>query len=70
LSRETPRDDLGFRIVNRASNQTVASVLERDNVAIRRVSENFQDFAGKDPVVSVKNSRAGFDDQSSHDDEW
>jgi len=40
LSRETPGDDLRFGIVNRTANQTIASVLKRNHVAIRRFSEN------------------------------
>ncbi len=66
LSRETPGDDLRFGIVNRTADQTIAPVLQRNHVAIRRLSEDFQHFAGKNPVVPVQNSRARFDDDSSH----
>ena len=45
LSRETPDDDLRFGIVNRTANQTIAPVLQRNHVAIRRFSENLEDFA-------------------------
>ena len=65
-SRKTARDNLRFRIVNRAPNQMIAAILERNHVAVDRISENLQDFAGKHPIVSVQNSRARFDDDSSH----
>ena len=45
LSRETPGNDLRFGIVNSTANQTIAPVLQRNNVAIRRFSENLEDFA-------------------------
>ena len=45
LSRETTGDDLRFGIVNRTANQTIAPVLQRNDVAIRRFSENLEDFA-------------------------
>src|SRR5207237_3520031 len=66
LSRETAGGDLRFGIVNRAADQTIAPVLQRNHVAIRRFSENLEDFAGKNPVVSVQDSRARFDNDSSH----
>src|SRR5947207_147806 len=44
----------------------ILTILERDDVPIHRISENFQHFAGKNPVVSMQNSRARFDDDSSH----
>ena len=45
--RKTPRHDLRFRIVNRAADQMVLAVFERNHVAVRRFAENFQDFARK-----------------------
>ena len=44
----------------------IAPVLERNHIAIGRFAENFQHLAGKNPVVSVQNLRARFDDESSH----
>ncbi len=44
----------------------IATVLERDDIAILRFSERFQDFAGKNPVVPVQNARARFNDEASH----
>ena len=62
LPGKSARHNLRLGIVNGAADQFVASVLERDHVAVLRFAKNFQDFTGKDPVVAVKNSRAGFDD--------
>ena len=64
--RETARNNLRFRIVNRAPNQMVFAVLERNHIAIHGISENLEHFAGKHPVVSMQNSRARFDNNSSH----
>ena len=66
LPRETPGDDLRFGIVNRTANQTIASVLQRNHVAIRRISENLEDFARENPIVPMQDARAGFDDEASH----
>src|SRR5207249_10770445 len=64
--REPARNDLRFGIVNGASDQMVVAVLERNHVAIRRISENLEHFAGKHPVVSMQNSRTRFDDKAGH----
>jgi hypothetical protein len=66
LSRETPGGDLRFGIVNRTANQTIASVLQRNHVAIGRLAENLKHLAGKNPVVSVQDARARFDDEAGH----
>jgi len=44
----------------------IFTILERDHIAVGGISKNFQNFAGKNPVVSVQNSRTWFDDDSSH----
>src|SRR5207253_5244324 len=64
--RETPRHDLRFGIVNGAADQVVTAVFERNHVPVVRFSEHLQYLAGKNPVVSVKNPCARFDDKSSH----
>ena len=66
LSRETAGGDLRFGIVNRTADQTIAPVLQRNHVAIGRFPENFQHLAGKNPVVSVQDSRARFDNEAGH----
>ena len=53
-----------LRIVNRAPDEVIPAVLERDDIAIVRRAEHLQDFAAEYPVVSVKNARARFDDES------
>src|ERR1044071_8670512 len=63
---ETARYNLRFRIVNGAADQAVLAVLERDHIAIRGISKNFQDLTGKNPIVSVQNSRTRFDNDSGH----
>src|SRR5206468_10608331 len=64
--RETPRNNLRFRIVNGAPDQMIFTVLERNRIAIRRISENLEHFAGKHPVVPMQNSRTRFDNNSGH----
>ena len=44
----------------------VPAVLERDDVAVVRRAEDFQDLAAKDPVVPVENARARFNDEAAH----
>ena len=65
-ARKTPRHDLRFAVVNRAPDQMVVPVFERNHIAIGRFAENFQHFAGKNPVVSMQNARARFDNDSGH----
>ena len=64
--RESPGHDLRFAVVNRAADQVISSVFQRNDVAIRRISERLQNFAGKHPIVPVQNSRARFDDEAGH----
>src|SRR6266446_1833011 len=64
--RETSGHDLRFRIVDRAADQMILAIPKRDHVAVRRTSKNLQHFAGKNPIVSVQNSRTWFDDNSTH----
>jgi hypothetical protein len=66
--RESPGDDLRFAVVNRAADQAVSSVLQRNNVAICRTSERLQHFTAENPVVPMENPRAGFDDDSCHEE--
>src|SRR5712691_8703846 len=70
LPRKTARHDLRPGIVNRAPDQTIAAILERNDVAVYWVAEYFQHLARKNPVVSVKNSGPRFDDDSCHGEEW
>ena len=70
LARKTARHDLRLGIVNRAPDQAIATVLERNDVAVYWVAEYFQHLARKNPVVSVQNSGARFDDYSCHGEEW
>ncbi len=65
-AREPPGHDLRFRVVDRAPDQMVATVLERDDIAVVRRAENFQDFPAEHPIVSVENPRARFNDESAH----
>src|SRR6185369_5391689 len=51
--RKSARHDLRFGIVNRAADQMITAILKRYDVAIRRLSENLQHFAGEDPIVPV-----------------
>ena len=44
----------------------VPAILERNHIAIGRISENLQNFGGKHPIVSVQNSRSRFDNDSGH----
>src|SRR5436190_23972735 len=44
----------------------IFTILERDHIAVGGISKDFQNFAGKNPVMSVQNSRTWFDDDSSH----
>jgi hypothetical protein len=45
----------------------VFAILERNHIAIRGISENLEHFAGKNPVVSVQDSRSRFDDDACHE---
>ena len=65
-AREPARHDLGFRIIDRAPDQVIPPVLERNDVAVVRPAEDLQDFAPKDPIVPVQNARARFHHQSGH----
>ena len=66
LPRKATRDNLRLGIVNRTADQTIAPVFQRNHVAIRRISENLQHLAGKNPVVAVQDVRAGFDNKAGH----
>jgi hypothetical protein len=45
----------------------IFAVLERNHIAIRGFSENLEHFAGKNPIVSMQNSRTRFDDDACHE---
>jgi hypothetical protein len=45
----------------------IFAVLERNHIAIRRISENLEHFAGKHPIVSMQDSRTRFDDDACHE---
>jgi hypothetical protein len=67
--REPARDNLRFRIVNRAADQVIFPILKGDNVAVGRISKNFKHFTRKHPVMSVQNARAWFNNDSGHEKE-
>ena len=52
-------DDLRLGIVDGGAERPVAEVLERDDVAGLGIAEGFLDFGGVNPLVTVKNARAG-----------
>src|SRR5438128_11752048 len=64
--RKTARHNLRFGIPDRAPKHPVPPVLDRNDVAIGRVTEDLQHLAGKNPVVSVQNPRPRSNDNSSH----
>ena len=65
-ARETSRHDLRFAVINRAANQMIFSVLERNDIDIAGIAKNLQDLSREHPIVSVKNARPRFDDKPSH----
>ena len=52
-------DDLRLRVVDGGAERAVAEVLEGDDVAGLGIAEGFLDLGGIDPLVTVKNARAG-----------
>src|SRR5581483_3287360 len=70
LSRDPACHDLRLGVVDRAPNELVPPVFQRNDISVGRIAKNLQDFTRKDPVVTMKNSRSGFDDHSSHGKEW
>src|SRR5205807_9219680 len=64
--RKTARHNLRFRIPHRAPKHSIAPILNRNNVAIGRITEDLQHLAGKNPVVPVQNPRPRSNDNSSH----
>jgi hypothetical protein len=61
-----PGHDLRFAVVNRAADQVISSVFQRDDVTVGGTTEDLQNFAGKHPVVAVQNARARFYDEAGH----
>ena len=68
-SREAPRHDLRFAVVNRAAEEVILAVLERDDIPIGGVAEHLQDLAGENPIVAVQDAGARFDDEAGHERE-
>jgi hypothetical protein len=64
--RIAPRNNQRFRLINRATNQAVFSILESDYIAVRRFSKSLHDLAGKHPIVTMKNSGSRFNNNSGH----
>ena len=71
-SRKSPRHDLRFAVINRAPDQPVFSILERNHIAVRRVAKDLQHLARKHPIVPVQDASARFDNKSGHiaEGEW
>ncbi len=65
-ARKSAGHDLRFGVVDRAPKKTVASILERDHVAVGGISKYLQDLTAEHPIVSVENSRARFNDKATH----
>ena len=65
-SRKTPGDDLRFGIVNRAAEQPVFSVFQRDDVAVGWIAKDLQHFAGENPIMAMEDAGARFDDEAGH----
>jgi phosphoribosylaminoimidazole-succinocarboxamide synthase len=63
---KTSCHDLRFAVVNRAPDQVILPVLERNDIAIGRAAENLQHFAREHPIVPVQNARPRFYDKSTH----
>jgi hypothetical protein len=59
-------DNLGLRVVDRYSQWPIFEVLECDKVAGFGIPEGFLDFRRIDPLVTVEDARAGFDDEAWH----
>ena len=56
-----------FAVINRAANQMIFSILQRNDVTIDGISERLQDLTGEYPIVPMQDSRARFYDEASHD---
>ena len=65
-ARKPARNDLRFGVVNRAAEKTVATILERDHIAVGGISKHLQHLAAEHPIVSMKNPRTRFNDKSGH----
>ena len=63
---ESAGDDLGIGIVDSGAQGAILEVFQRNNIARLRVSEGLLDFARVDPLVTVENPSAGFDNQAWH----
>src|SRR5262245_15382975 len=64
---EPARHDLRLGIIDRATDEMIASVLKRNNVAVLWLTEDLQHLTAKDPVVPMQNARSRLYHQSSHD---
>src|SRR5205823_2837686 len=65
-TREPAGHDLRSGIVNRTADQMVATILQRNHIAISRFAENLQHFATEHPIVTMQDSGAWFNDDSTH----
>ena len=63
---ETAGYNLGIGIVNPGAQGTVLEVLEGNDITGFRVSERLLDLARINPVMTVENACAGFDNQAWH----
>src|SRR5262245_60896948 len=62
--REPTRHDLRLGIIDGAADEMIASVLERNYVAVLWLTEDFQHLAAKDPIVPMQNPRSWLYHQS------
>jgi len=58
--------DLGVRIVDCDAEGTVFKVFERHEIPRDWLAKGFLDLRGIDPLVAMKDTRAGFDDKAGH----
>src|SRR4029434_9166394 len=65
-ARKAARHNLRPGVVDRASEKAVASILERNHIAVGGISKHLQDLATEHPIVSMQDSRARFDDKAAH----
>ena len=65
-ARKAARDNLRPGVVDRAPKKAVASVLERNHIAVGGISKHLQDLAAEHPIVSMQDSRARFNDKATH----
>ena len=57
---------MALRIVDGGAQGAVLVVFEGDHLSSLGVSKDLFDLTGIDPIVAVKNARAGTDDDTGH----